>query len=123
MFYKNDKKLLVFRLIVAICCVFGAVFGFVYGLVTVIQLPSAWVSGLVMMLSPLWAGLVWLAAEVVFSFLFDVKLIRNKLYGISNEDIDKYVKEPVQVYPTEQTEPTAAQQNAVKQQTQNPEAE
>lgn len=90
MFKKNDKALLTIRIITMVVIAIFAVAFFVMGI-----LFAVWIHGAFFLLTFVgWFGcwLMWVFVRLYLSYLVDVKLIRNKLYGESNVDLDVFLK-------------------------------
>ena len=89
MFNKNDKILLKIKVGAAILTVVlellffvGVIIAFVEGTVTTI------VSCVVMMI---FTAIMYAVYQLIFSFYCDIKLIRNKLYGASNDNLSEFI--------------------------------
>lgn len=90
MFERNDKPLLTTRVIVMVVIGILAVASLVAGIVLAIALDGVWF----LITFALWflCWLCWVFARLYLSYLCDIKLIRNKLYGESNEDLEVFLK-------------------------------
>lgn len=91
MFEKNDRALLTVRkILIVIICIF-AVLSLAEGIILTINYKN----GAYFFLT--FAGwflcwLVWIFARLYLSYLCDIKLIRNKLYGEDNDALDVFLK-------------------------------
>ena len=87
-FNKNDKLLPRAFIIVDIICILYGIIGALYGILILANggaSSESIVTGvLVLILVPLMAFAYWVICRVVLNALCDIKLIRNKLYGIDN---------------------------------------
>ena len=94
MFEKNDRVFYICRKIVRIAMIVLISICFVAGLVLLIAgAESAYSSSLnpaglgLMIGAPIALALSWFVCELVFSYMLDVKYIRNKLYGVKNNEL------------------------------------
>ena len=91
MFEVNDKSLRTVRVILnvwvwggAIACVICGIVLSALGMIEV-GLPLLFVGRLA-------CWLMWVFGRLYLSYLCDIKLIRNKLYGVGNENLDVFLK-------------------------------
>lgn len=110
MFRKNDKSLINARWITLACIILFLIAAVAAGAVlcvlafdqTILEglygegAPpvelSLFISGIVIILVfPLFCVFTWTFANLRFTQMFDLKLIRNKLYGIYDPILEKYV--------------------------------
>ena len=78
-FEKNDRPLGIIKVIVEVIFIILMAFGFLFGVV--IATFESVINGVfICLISLLFFGLVLLINEVIFSFMKDVKYIRDKLY-------------------------------------------
>lgn len=103
MFRKNDNALLKTRTIIMITLIVVAVLNTVFWLVMAILSSEA--SAIItyilfMLLGLLFCWLTWIIAKLYLSYLCDVKLIRNKLYGESNDNLEAFLDK----YPSKRTD-------------------
>ena len=89
MFEKNDKALLTARIIVIVVISIFAVASFVLGIVLAQDEGYLF---LVAVVGWFLCWIMWVVARLYMSYLVDVKLIRNKLYGESNEGLEVFFK-------------------------------
>lgn len=101
MFDKNDRTLLtvralanVFTIIFIACCVIAGIVLASYGMLE-IGLP-------ILFCGPFLFWIAWLAIRLHLTHLCDIKLIRNKLYGIENSALNAFIKESTQPAPEEE---------------------
>lgn len=90
MFQRNDKALLTTRIIIMVIISIFAVLSLVMGIVLAVLINGA-------MFLTAFAGwflcwIIWVIARLYLSYLCDIKLIRNKLYGESNEGLEMFLK-------------------------------
>lgn len=91
MFKKNDRYLLIARILILVFAIAWAIGGAVIGIVLIaIGNPA---SAIIVLISMPITGLsVWFFGMLTLSFLCDVKLIRNKLYEESNENLKGFLE-------------------------------
>lgn len=91
MFHWTDRPLLILRIVVIVNIVLGIVASFVVGIVCAVRF-SWWYFFVITIFG--WFGCFssWVFWRVIFSFLCDVKVIRNKLYGENNEGLEVFLK-------------------------------
>lgn len=78
-FEKNDRPLGIIKVIVEVIFIILMAFGFLFGIV--IATFESVINGVfICLISLLFFGLILLINEVIFSFMKDVKYIRDKLY-------------------------------------------
>ena len=92
MFEENDKQLLTMRIItnVVICIIAAA------SILVGIILSATTSNALFLLIAVGGAFLSWLAwvtARLYLSYLCDIKLIRNKLYGVNNDNLKVFLEE------------------------------
>ena len=90
MFERNDKALLTTRIIIMVIIGIFAVLSPVMGIVLAVLVHGA----MFLLAFVGWFGcwLMWVFARLYLSYLCDVKLIRNKLYGESNDGLEVFLK-------------------------------
>lgn len=111
MFEVNDRSLLTARQIIKVFCILGVVLFIVCGIILcatcVQEVPGSSslrtetaVNGMQLgfgigciVVGPFLCWLAWEFDCVLFAACCDLKLIRNKLYGIGNEDLDIFLKD------------------------------
>lgn len=96
MFEKNDNKLkrvqIYFELITIIIMIVSVIAGLAGLIITATNEPTKYTTRNVILslMLPVITGLclfiIWLFLNLLFSYMIDVKLIRNKLYGIDLDD-------------------------------------
>lgn len=92
MFDKNDKTLLKFRIVCIAATALTAIFGIVFGIVLLAQGSLA--SGFTyLFLFPILSWFLWLVMRLAMSFMCDVKLIRNKMYGTDCEMLKIFLQD------------------------------
>ncbi len=110
MFDKNDRTLLtvralanVFTIIFVVCSVVAGIAVAACGMLE-IGLP-------ILFCGPFLFWIAWLAIRLHLTHLCDIKLIRNKLYGIENNALDVFINKTAYV-PAEEQTPAFDKQNA-----------
>lgn len=111
MFEKNDKQLLMVRILLNVVTWIFVLAGIISGIILLVNDSIA--LGLVMLLLvPFLSWLMWVVARLYLTYLCDIKLIRNKLYGVENENLSVFLSEKTETH--EQT----LQQNSSTDKTQ-----
>ena len=90
MFERNDKALLTTRTIVIVIIGIFAVLSLVLGIVLAVEIDGVYF--LFAFVGWFFCWLAWVFARLYLSYLCDIKLIRNKLYGESNYGLDVFLK-------------------------------
>lgn len=91
MFERNDKQLLTVRIITNVVTWILAIAGIIAGIVLsalgmlAIGLP-------ILFVVPFLSWLMWVYIRLHLSHLCDIKLIRNKLYGVDNENLKVFLE-------------------------------
>ena len=92
MFEKNDGTLFTARVILNVVVWIFVLAGVISGIILLVNESTA--LGLVMLLLvPFMSWLMWVVARLFLTYLCDIKLIRNKLYGISNDYLKVFLNE------------------------------
>lgn len=92
MFQKSDKPLKILRIITDVLF-WLTVVGCFIGAIVLFTFPWLWWVGLLLLLfGPFAAYFVWQVPWLILSFLYDVKMIRNKLYGIEDNTLRKVME-------------------------------
>jgi len=91
MFERNDKALRTWRICIIVAIAILAVCSLVVGILLAVLLENgAWF--LIAFVGWFLCWLGWLFARLYMSYLCDIKLIRNKLYGESNDGLEVFLK-------------------------------
>lgn len=90
MFYLNDKALLTTRKITIVVLWILAALSLILGIVLAVLEGGKWF--LIAFAGWFLCWLLWVVARLYLSYLCDIKLIRNKLYGESNENLEVFLK-------------------------------
>ena len=92
MFEKNDRILFAAKIILYFAIFIFAVASLVLGIVLSIVMES---SALFLVALAGWfvCLLMWVFSKLLLSYLCDIKLIRNKLYGESNAKLERFLKD------------------------------
>ena len=92
MFEKNDKQLLTMRIIVNVVICIIAAASILVGIIL-----SATASNALFLLIAVGGAflswLTWVVARLYLSYLCEIKLIRNKLYGVENDNLKVFLEE------------------------------
>ena len=92
MFERNDKQLLTVRIITNVVAWIFAVAGIIAGIV--LSALGMLESGLpILFVVPFLSWLMWVYVRLHLSHLCDIKLIRNKLYGVDNDNLKVFLEE------------------------------
>ena len=92
MFEKNDKQLLTMRILLNVVTFIFVLAGIISGIILLVNDSIA--LGLVMLLLvPFLSWLMWVVARLFLTYLCDIKLIRNKLYGVNNDNLKVFLEE------------------------------
>ena len=92
MFEQNDKPLLKARIIII-----GLLWILAAGALAMGIAYAVLIHGIYILVAPLsWIGLwiIWILARLLLSYFCDIKLIRNKLYGESNDNLSPFLGRP-----------------------------
>ena len=94
MFSRLDKFLKIAKKIVDITALVMVIVGFIAMIILFSTLSSyyTWVGFVVFAGSALVAGTIWFLGNLGISKMVDVKLIRNKLYGLDNTDLSMFLE-------------------------------
>lgn len=87
MFDKSDKALLTFRVLAKVFIIVVFLCGIVGGIILCTSEQSLVIGILVLVIMPFLCWFMWLFNRLVVSYLCDIKLIRNKLYGLDNDKL------------------------------------
>ena len=108
MFDKNDKQLKIVRKITFICAIIFAVLGVIAGIILCATEDASGtnlIAGiLLIVLVPFLSWLAWVYGSLLLTFLCDVKLMRNKMYGLDNDNLSEFISSPSRAanYPSAQ---------------------
>lgn len=91
MFEKNDKQLLTMRIIVNVVICIVAAASILAGIVLSITAENA-LFLLIAVGGAFLSWLAWVVARLYLTYLCDIKLIRNKLYGIDNDNLKVFLE-------------------------------
>ena len=111
MFEKNDKQLLTVCILLNIVTCIFVLAGIISGIILSTS-GSVSIGLILMFLVPFFSWLMWVVARLYLTYLCDIKLIRNKLYGIENENLSVFLSAKTETH--EQT----SQQNSSTDKTQ-----
>lgn len=91
MFEVNDKSLCTVRVILNVVTWIGVIACVICGIV--LSALGMIEMGLpILFVGPFACWLMWVFGRLYLSYLCDIKLIRNKLYGVGNENLDVFLK-------------------------------
>lgn len=92
MFEKNDKQLLTARIFLNVITWIFVIVGIVCGIVYLVD--NSIVTGLLfLLLVPFLSWIMWVFARLYLTYLCDIKLIRNKLYGTENDNLKVFLED------------------------------
>lgn len=92
MFEVNDKSLRTVRVILNVVTWIGVIACIICGIV--LSALGMIEMGLpILFVGPFACWLMWVFGRLYLSYLCDIKLIRNKLYGVGNENLDIFLKD------------------------------
>ena len=92
MFEKNDKQLLIARIFLNVITGIFVIAGIVCGIVYLVY--NSIVTGLLfLLLVPFLSWIMWVFARLYLTYLCDIKLIRNKLYGTENDNLKVFLED------------------------------
>lgn len=89
MFEKNDKALLTARIIINVIIGIFALLSLVMGIVLAVLVY--WALFLTAVAGWLLCWIMWIFSSLYLSYLCDIKLIRNKLYGEDNDGLEAFL--------------------------------
>ena len=92
MFEKNDKQLLTVRIILNVVTAVLAAGGIIAGMV-LSALDMLDIGLPILFVVPFISWLMWVFVRLHLSHLCDIKLIRNKLYGVENDNLKVFLEE------------------------------
>lgn len=91
MFEVNDKFLRTVRVILNVVTWIGVIACIVCGIVlSAIEMIEVGLP--ILFVGPFACWLMWVFGRLYLSYLCDIKLIRNKLYGVGNKSLDVFLK-------------------------------
>ena len=92
MFEKNDKQLLIARIFLNVITGIFVIAGIVCGIVYLVY--NSIVTGLLfLLLVPFLSWIMWVFSRLYLTYLCDIKLIRNKLYGTENDNLKVFLED------------------------------
>ena len=92
MFERNDKQLLTVRIITNVVTWIFAIAGIIVGIV-LSALGMLEIGLPILFVVPFLCWLMWVYVRLHLSHLCDIKLIRNKLYGVDNDNLKVFLEE------------------------------
>lgn len=92
MFERNDKQLLIVRILLNVVTWIFVLAGIVVGIV-LSALGMLEIGLPILFVVPFLCWLMWVYVRLHLSYLCDVKLIRNKLYGVDNDNLKVFLEE------------------------------
>ena len=108
MFKKNDNSLLAHKGFLTFICWFIAIMGILGGIIMLAESEDLAIPALIdLILIPLIARIIYISGILKLNFYCDVKLIRNKLYDLDNDNLESFFKETTT---TSQTKATTQQE-------------
>lgn len=89
MFEKNDRILFIMRFVINVVSLVIGILCIIWGIVLAAKnVPYGFI---IIFAGPVSACLFWLVWQLLFSYFCDIKLIRNKLYGLDNDDLSAFI--------------------------------
>ena len=92
MFERNDKQLLTVRIITNVVTCILAIVGIIVGIV-LSALGMLEIGLPILFVVPFLSWLMWVYVRLHLSYLCDIKLIRNKLYSVDNDNLKVFLEE------------------------------
>ena len=92
MFERNDKQLLTVRIITNVVTWILAIVGIIVGII-LSALEMLEIGLPILFVVPFLCWLMWVYIRLHLSHLCDIKLIRNKLYGVDNDNLKVFLEE------------------------------
>ena len=92
MFSRLDKFLKTAKRIVDNTALIIVIAGFIAFIVLLAEEVRFWIALVTLVGSALVAGAIWFLGNLGISKMVDVKLIRNKLYGLDNTDLSMFLE-------------------------------
>lgn len=110
MFEQNDRTLFTAQSIIKVFCIIGAILCFIGGIVLCVTSNqkvadnfgeisnvtnyAQIIGGVALILfGSLVFWIIWIFSKLIFSTLCDIKLIRNKLYQLDNDNLKSFIEE------------------------------
>lgn len=110
MFEQNDKTLFTAQSIIKIFCIIGAILCFIGGIILCVTSSQEVTGNLgeiktitnytqiiggvaLILFGSLVFWIIWIFSKLIFSTLCDIKLIRNKLYQLDNDNLKSFIEE------------------------------
>ena len=91
MFERNDKQLLTVRVITNVVTWILTIVGIIAGVVlSALEMLAIGLS--ILFVVPFLCWLMWVYVRLHLSHLCDIKLIRNKLYGVDNDNLKVFLE-------------------------------
>lgn len=94
MFEKNDKQLFTVRTLLNVIVWIFVIAGVISGIVFLVGNSIA-IGLLLLLFVPFLSWIIWVVARLYLTYLCDIKLIRNKLYGLDNDGLKVFLEEKV----------------------------
>ena len=91
MFERNDKQLLTVRIITNVVTCILVIVGIIVGIV-LSALGMLEIGLPILFVVPFLSWLMWVYVRLHLSHLCDIKLIRNKLYGVDNDNLKVFLE-------------------------------
>ncbi len=92
MFEKNDKQLLIVRTILNVVTWIFIILGVVLGIV-LSALEMLEIGLPLLFFIPFLSWVMWVFVRLHLSHLCDIKMIRNKIYGVDNDNLKVFLEE------------------------------
>lgn len=92
MFEKNDKQLLAIRTIINVVTILFAIIGIICSIILLVN-EEIFLGIFLLVFIPFFSWFMWIIWRLIMTFLCDIKLIRNKLYGVDNDNLKVFLEE------------------------------
>ncbi len=92
MFEKNDKQLLTIRTIINVVTILFVIIGIICSIILLVN-KEIFLGVFLLVFIPFFSWFMWIIWRLIMTFLCDIKLIRNKLYGVENDNMKVFLGE------------------------------
>lgn len=92
MFEKNDKQLLTIRTIINVVTILFVIIGIICSIILLVN-KEIFLGVFLLVFIPFFSWFMWIIWRLIMTFLCDIKLIRNKLYGVENDNMKVFLEE------------------------------
>ena len=92
MFEKNDTQLLTIRTIINVVTILFVIIGIICSIILLVN-KEIFLGVFLLVFIPFFSWFMWIIWRLIMTFLCDIKLIRNKLYGVENDNMKVFLGE------------------------------